>query len=172
MKKKTYQLTLSAMFVALGVLFPMLFHGVGVGAVFLPMFWPIAAAAFFLDLPIALVAALLTPLVSSLITGMPPVSPPILQIIALELVVLASTIVLFYRRTRLGLLWPLLIGLTLSRIVLILVVKIFAPILGLPPQLFSLTVVMQGMPGVIAILILVPLIINRIKHEPIFSSRA
>ena len=160
------------MFVALGVLFPMLFHGVGVGAVFLPMFWPIAAAAFFLDLPIALVAALLTPLVSSLITGMPPVSPPILQIIALELVVLASTIVLFYRRTRLGLLWPLLFGLILSRIILILIVTIFAPFLGLPPQLFSLTVVMQGMPGVIAIVILVPLIINRIKHEPIFSSRA
>ena len=171
MKKKTYQLTLSAMFVALGVLFPMLFHSVGLGSAFLPLFWPIAAAAFFLDLPLALAVALLTPIVSSLITGMPPVSPPILQVILLELAMLASATVLFYSRTRWGLLWPLLIGLILSRIILILVVAILAPLLGLPPKLFSLTMLVQGMPGVIAIVILVPILINRIKHEPIFSSR-
>lgn len=171
MKKKTFQLTLSAMFVALGVLFPMLFHGIGLGSVFLPLFWPLAAAAFFLELPIALAVAALIPIVSSLVSGMPPVSPPILQVIVLELLLLAGTTVSLYSRTKWGLFWPLLIGLFLSRIFLFLIVTLIAPLFGLPPKVFSTAMVIQGMPGVLAILILVPIIVNRIKHEPIFSTR-
>ena len=171
MRKKTLALTLSAMFVALGVLFPIMFHSVGLGSIFLPMFWPIAAAAFFLDWPIAVAAAVLTPLVSSLFTGMPPVSPPIMQMIMLELSVLAYATVAVYRRTRLGLFWPLLIGLIFSRIMLILFIVIVAPLFGLPPKLFSLGLLMQGLPGVMTILIVTPIIVSRIKHEPIFSNR-
>ncbi len=171
MNKRTQQMTLSAMFMAFGVLFPMLFHGLGLGSIFLPMFWPVAAAAFFLDAPLAIAVALLAPVLSSMITGMPPVSPPILQVMMAELFFLAAATSLFYTRTRWGIFWPLLIGLLLSRIVLFLTVIALAPLLGLPPTMFSVTMVVQGMPGVVAILILLPIVMNRIKHEPVFSLR-
>ncbi len=159
------------MFMALSVLFPMLFHGFGLGSIFLPMFWPVAAAAFFLDLPLAIAVALLAPLLSSLITGMPPVSPPILQVMMAELFFLAGATSLLYFKTRWGILWPLLIGLILSRIVLFFIVTALAPFLGLPPNVFSISMVVQGTPGAAAILILLPIAINRIKHEPIFLPR-
>lgn len=159
------------MFVALGVLFPMLFHGVGLGGIFLPLYWPVAVAAFFLDLPLTIAVALLAPLLSSLVTGMPPVSPPVLQIIMVELFVLGGATIVAYSKTRWGLIWPLLVGLILSRAVLFFVIVALAPLLHLPPKVFSMTILIQGMPGVISILILAPIIVNRIKHEPIFSAR-
>lgn len=168
MTKRTELLTLSAMFMALAVLFPMLFHAVGAGSVFLPMFWPVLAAAFFLNLPFALTVGILSPIVSTMLTGMPPISPPILHIIIIELSVLAVVTNLLYRNTSWGVFWPALIGLLLSRIILFLVVLIIAPLLGLPPQIFSTALVLQGIPGVVAMLIVIPIIVSRIKHAPIF----
>lgn len=171
MTRRTQQLTLSAMFMALAILFPMLFHTVGLGATFLPMFWPIAAAAFFLNLPLALAVGILAPLLSSLMTGMPPITPPILHVMTIELIVLTATIVLLYRKTKLGLFWIQLIALLVSRFVLFFVVMILAPIFGLSGPFFSIGTVLLGMPGVLTIVVFVPIIINRIKREPLFSSR-
>lgn len=159
------------MFVALAVLFPMLFHAVGLGATFLPMFWPIAAAAFFLNLPLALGVAILAPLLSSMMTGMPPISPPILHVMTVEFIFLTVTLYLLYHRTKLGLFWIQLIGLLVSRFVLFLMVMVLAPILGLSGKFFSIGSVLMGMPGVLTILIVVPIFLNRIKREPLFTSR-
>jgi hypothetical protein len=159
------------MFMALAILFPMLFHAVGLGATFLPMFWPIVAAAFFLNLPLAIGVGILAPLLSSLMTGMPPISPPILHVMTAEFIALTTTIVLLYRRTKLGLFWVQLIGLLVSRFVLFFIVMILAPILGLPEKLFSIGFVLLGMPGIIIMLIIIPIILNRIKREPLFMSR-
>lgn len=170
MQKRTRQLTLGAMFVALSVLFPMLFHAVGLGATFLPMFWPVATAAFFLNPPLALGVAVLAPLLSSLMTGMPPVTPPILHIVLTQLVFMNATIVML-RRRQLGAVWSVFLGLFISQIVLFFVVMVLAPILGLPGKLFSIAMVFQGLPGAAAILICVPIFVSRIKHEPLFALR-
>ncbi len=171
MTKRTRHITLSAMFMALAVLFPMLLHGVGAGSILLPMFWPVLAAAFFVSLPYAMAIGLLSPMVSSLLTGMPPISPPILHILIVELIVLAAATQVIYRETSWGIFWPSLIGLLLSRIVLFFMVTLVAPLLGLPAQLFSMAMVLKGLPGVVAMLIVVPLIVSRVKHEPIISLR-
>ncbi|UCH97132.1 MAG: ECF transporter S component, partial [Candidatus Aminicenantes bacterium] len=73
MKKYSgYDLLLGGLFMALALVFPMVFHAVGLGSAFLPMFYPIAAAGFLVALPVALVVGTMSPLVSALITGMPP----------------------------------------------------------------------------------------------------
>ena len=159
------------MFMALAVLFPMLFHAFGAGSILLPMFWPVLAAAFFVNFPFAIAVGVLSPIVSTLLTGMPPISPPILHILVIELVALAMVTNGLYRKTSLGILWPALIGLLISRIVLFFIVTLFAPLLGLPPQLFSLAMVFKGVPGVVAMLIIISIIVSRIKNEPIFSVR-
>ena len=63
---------LSGVFLALGVLFPLLFHSLGnVGPVFLPMHWPVFLGAVFLPPGWAAGVGLLTPLLSGVLTGMP-----------------------------------------------------------------------------------------------------
>lgn len=171
MLKRTRQLTLSAMFVALAVLFPIFFHSIGLGSIFLPMLWPIAAAAFFLPMPLVLTVSFLSPLISSLLTGMPPISPPILHVMALESAALAATIQWLSQKRGWGIVVSLLAGLLCSRVVLFLIVLIAAPLLGLPPKIFSIAMVVKGIPGVIAMLILLPVIIGRIKNEHLFSSK-
>ena len=171
MNIKSGNLTLSAMFMALGVIVPVLFHAVGLGSMFLPMFWPMAACVFFLPVRYAISVGLLTPVISFFLTGMPPISPPILQLMMGELFMLTLAAGLFYRYTRWGLFWVILAGLTVSRFTLFLLVMPFAGILGLPPALASSAVIIKGIPGIALIVVLVPILVNRLKGEKIWGLR-
>ena len=166
---RSKNITLSALFISLGVLVPMLFHATGMGSIFLPMFWPVAISAFFLPFSYALLVGCLTPVLSSLLTGMPPISPPILYILIFELAGLSGTINLLYHRTKTGLFWPLLAGLIVSQTILYLFVTLLAPLLGLPPKIFSLAMVLKGLPGVAVMLIFIPFLIQQLNKEPVFG---
>ena len=167
----TNRITWSALFIALGVLLPILFHSLGIGSVFLPMFWPIALCAYFLSVPYALAVGVITPILSTLLTGMPPLSPPIVYIMIFELAFLSGISSFLYHKTHLGIFWSLFTGLMISRLVLFLTVIPLATILGLPPQLASLVTVLKGLPGIIVILITIPIFVSRLKHEVIFAQR-
>jgi hypothetical protein len=165
----TQKLTLSAAFLALGVLFPIVFHLIGLGSIFLPMFWPVAASGFFLPLSFAVLVSALTPAVSFLLTGMPP--PPILQVMIPELVVLAALVHLLYRKAGIAI-WPsLFLGLLASRAVLFLSAGLLGRTLGLPPQWASAAMLVKSLPGVAAILILVPPMVGRLLQESVFRLR-
>ncbi len=169
MNVRTRTITLSAMFIALGVLFPLLFHVTGLGAVFLPMFWPVAAAGFFLPPFLCVLVGVVTPGLSFLLTGMPP--PPVLQIMALELAVLAVTISLAHSKAGMPVFGALLLGLVTSRIVLFAAAGSLGSFLGIPPRFASFAYVAKGLPGIIAMLVLVPLLVGRLKREPVFIWR-
>ncbi|NLP11879.1 ECF transporter S component [bacterium] len=164
-------IALSGLFVALGLMLPALFHAVGLGSVFLPMFWPVALAGFFLPWPFAVAVAVLTPIVSSLLTGMPPVSPPILHLMMAELISLALVVTLLYQTVRWGLFWILLAGLSVSRLVGFLAARVLAEWLGLPASWSALAMVVQGVPGMVGMLLLLPLLTRRLKQENLFSDR-
>ena len=166
---RTYHLTLSALFIALGILIPVVFHMVGLGSVFLPMFWPIAACGFFLPFQYAVIVGGLTPVLSSLMTGMPP--QPILTKMVFELIFLSGAINLFYMKTRLGSLWTVFIGIILSRIVLLISSAAIAPILGLPPEWYAIASLIESVPGIIILLVVTPVIVKKIKGELIFRMR-
>lgn len=171
MQKRNLQLTLTALFLAMGLLFPMLFHGIGLSGLFLPMFWPAAAAAFFLTPPQLVVLSIATPLVSGLLTGMPPLAPPIAQVMATELMALTLTVALLHRHTLFGNFWIMVLGFAASRAVLALAWVVVAPLLGLPAALSSLAVVLSGLPGIAAMLILIPPLVARLKRESLFVTR-
>lgn len=158
----TQKLTLSAMFLALGVLFPILFHAVGLGSVFLPMYWPIAAAGFFLPFTFAVLVGILTPVLSFLLTGMPPVSPPILHARAVELFCLSGAVCLVYGRTRWHPFWILFLSLFVSRMSLLFAAMVLAPMFGLPAKWISFASILQGLPGIVVMLLLIPVIVGRI----------
>ena len=172
MHSQTKHFTLSALFMALGVLLPIIFHGLLLGPVFLPMFWPIALAPFFIPTSFAIMVGFLTPIVSTLFTGMPPISPPILQMMVFELIFLAGTISLLYQKTRIGTFWLILIGILVSRMVLYLSAGLMAPYLGLPSKMVSLYYFLKNIPGVLIMLGMMPLIVYRLKHENIFKKRS
>jgi hypothetical protein len=172
MRKKNLQITLSALFLAMGLLFPILFHGLGLSHIFLPMFWPAAAAAFFLTVPQLLLLSIATPLLSALLTGMPPLAPPIAQVMAAELLALTLTIALLHRYTLLGDFWVMLCAFLASRSVLAFTALAAAPLLGWPGQLFSLAMVATGLPGIAVMLIVIPSLIARLKKERLFGTRS
>ena len=69
---KTKQLSLSSMFLALGVLFPQLFHAIpNAGNIFLPMHIPVLICGFVCGPIYGLLVGLVTPILSYLIFAMP-----------------------------------------------------------------------------------------------------
>ena len=163
MRKSTYNLTLSAFFIALGILIPILFHAVGLGSMFLPMFLPVAASIFFLPLYFSVCVAVVTPVVSSLLFGMPPISPPIMQIIVAELFALVCVTFWLYNRKSMNIFLSLGIGVLISRIVLIIWILILVPLFGIPAKAFTIITVVQGIPGVILLITVVPFFVKRLN---------
>lgn len=71
--KNTKKLVISALCVALGVVLPVVLHAVpNAGSVLLPMHLPVLLCGLICGPVYGLAAGALTPLLSSLITGMPP----------------------------------------------------------------------------------------------------
>jgi hypothetical protein len=169
MTDRTKYITLSAPFIAMGVLFPMLFHSVGLGPMFLPMFWPVVIGAFFLPIPYIVAVGILTPLLSSFMTGMPP--PPVLYRMIFELGVLSIVLGYLYSRTRYGIFWLILSGLIFALFAGFVGSLIIAPLFGLPPEFYAAASLLNSVPGFLSMLVLLPVIVKRIKHETIFGLR-
>ncbi len=71
--RHTKKLVLAALFVALGIVLPMAFHSIpDAGRVFLPMHIPILLCGLVCGFPYGLACGLIVPVLSSLLTGMPP----------------------------------------------------------------------------------------------------
>ncbi|MEG1275596.1 MAG: ECF transporter S component, partial [Ruthenibacterium sp.] len=70
---RTKKLVLAALCVALGMILPMAFHAVpNAGGIFLPMHIPVLLCGLVCGWQYGLACGVLAPLLSSLITGMPP----------------------------------------------------------------------------------------------------
>jgi hypothetical protein len=159
------QIPLTALFAAAAVILPQFFHLLGLGPTFLPMFLPIMLGSFLLTWKFALVLAILPPLVSFTITGMPPIVPPILPIMLSELIVISliiSIISVHFKK-------PLWLGLSLAiiadRILLFLIVSWIAPLLGYSHPIFTLALVGSGIPGIIMQIIVIPLALKLIYQK-------
>lgn len=166
---KVNRLTLAGLFLALCVLVPILFHSFGLGSAFLPLLFPIALGAFFLPIQYAILVGILGPLISALLTGMPPLAPPIAQVMMAEGAVLGGITAFLNRRFRLGIFLSLLAGVMLSRGVLLGFFLVLVPILGLPPGPFSVAAVISGFPGVLLQLILIPIIVQRLTRQKLIG---
>jgi hypothetical protein len=169
------EILVGALFAALGVVVPILFHLVGLGRVFLPMHLPILAVGFFVSPIVAAAAGFVTPWVSSLLTGMPPL--PVAVLMSLELPVLAGIASLCYRALKgrvhksrwvgkIIAVWSSTVIAIVARIAvdLLLLAKVVAPILQLPAGSFGLAAVLAGTPGIVLQLTLVPAIVLAIER--------
>lgn len=158
-------MVLSAMMAALALVLPVAFHAVGLGSKFLPMLLPLLLNGFLSPLGWAVGTALLVPLVSGVLTGMPPLYPPIVLVVALEGAVLGGVASLIYRRGA-GRLWPALIAaVCCGRLAALGASWVLARWFGLPPALASAAMLVQGLPGVILQLAVVPIVVRALAKR-------
>lgn len=163
-RDKTRRLVIAGLLLAIGIIIPMIFHSTGIaGTVFLPMHIPVLMGGFLLPPYLALLLGMLTPLINSLVTGMPPLYP-IGIIMIFELGVYGLIASLLYRRLSIPSIISLIVSMIAGRIMAGLVVFILATFFAvqLDPILFIIGGVTTGIPGIIIQIILVPSLIHGI----------
>lgn len=165
------RLVASALFLALGLVLPIFFHLVGAsGAIFLPMHIPVLLCGLVLGWRSGLCVGLLTPLLSTLLTGMPPIMP-VAPMMAVELALYGVGSGYFYTVRSWPLLPSLIGAMVLGRIGIVLVVTLFAGTLHLTvsPLVYVAMAAMQGAVGIVIQLIFIPVCMKSIQH--IYTTR-
>ena len=158
-------IVIGAIFSGLGVVFPILFHLIGLGSVFLPMFLPVVTAGFLVSFPVAVSVGLITPLFSSVITGMPPIFPPVAPIMCIELSILAGCASLFYKKFNWNIWTSLIVAIVISRAVYLFIILLVVPLLKLPPGILTIAAGVSGIPGIVLQIIVVPPAVKLIEKR-------
>jgi len=165
---KARELALAGMLGALGLLLPIGFHMLGWGGkVFLPMHLPVLVAGFLLSPGTAAAVAVVTPLLSSVLTGMPPLAPPVALLMVIELAVKATAASVLYRRWRLPMWFVLPLVLVLDLVVLAAAAAVAADffVIAAAPTTYVLATAALSWPGMLLQLIALPLAVKTIESR-------
>ena len=174
-KNSIKSMVLAGLFIALGIVLPIAFHTIpDAGKIFLPMFLPILVGALFLPWQYALAVGVITPLLSTLLTGMPSVAPlPMSFMMAAELG-LAAVIMSLMKNIKLiqnkrymviiALIPALLAGFAVSGLVLKLAVVFFG-VKGPAAWTYIAGAVVAGLPGIAIQVVRIPLLYSPIKKR-------
>jgi uncharacterized membrane protein YfcA len=154
-------MVISAIMAAMALVLPIAFHAVGLGSKFLPMLLPLLLNGFLVPLPWAAATGALVPLLSAVTTGMPPLYPPVAFTMALEGAVLGSVSAALYRGREKRLWWALAIAILLGRATSFACSWAIASALHLPRKLTTIASLLQGLPGVLLQLVVVPLVVRQ-----------
>lgn len=159
MKKLSVQeLVITSLFVAIGLILPQVFHMFSMGGpMFLPMHIPVLIGSTILSPGAALLLGMLTPMVSSLLTGM-PVAYPMLPIMIFELATYAFVTSYLTNNYDMNLYLKLTIAMIAGRISagVVVAVLFFGGGFQANPINFIIGAVITGLPGIIVQFIIVP----------------
>ena len=168
----TRQVVTSALFIALGLLFPSIFHlfGATAGKVFLPMHIPVLVCGFILGPVPGILCGCLTPLLSSIFTGMPVLFPQGV-VMMLELATYGFFTGLISNRFGI---YPSLVGAMLCGRIVSGVA--FSVIMGLSGSVYTLeafisAALITALPGIAIQLVLVPLLVFSLQRIKVFGER-
>ncbi len=164
----------TAICAALCVVLPMAFHAVqNAGSIFLPMHIPVLLCGLICSWPYGFVCGLLGPLLSSLLTGMPPAA--MLPSMMIECCCYGCVTGLMMRFVRTGKpLADLYISMVTAMVagrVLAGIAKslIFSP--GTAPFAWVTTSLVAGIPGIVIQLVLIPLVVFTLNKARLIPSR-
>lgn len=155
------KITVSALFLALGLILPMAFHGFGpnVGAMLLPMHIPVLLCGFVCGAYYGAFIGLLTPFLSSLLTGM-PILYPVGIAMMFELMIYGCFTGLFIKR------YPIYVSLVISMLCGRIVSGIVQfVLLSFVNKAYTLSIFLgasfvSALPGIVLQLCTIPLLIN------------
>lgn len=168
------RLVTTAVCVALCVVLPMVFHSFpGGGNVFLPMHIPVLLCGLMCSWPYGLACGLLGPALSSLITGMPPAA--ILPSMMVECAVYgcvsgAMMEIIRTKKVYLDLYISMVIAMLAGRVIAGLAKSlIFTP--GVAPFAWVTTSLVEGIPGVVIQLVLLPTLVFALMKARLIPQR-
>ena len=167
-------LALGGLLGALAIALPVLFHalGPGVGPILLPMYLPILALGLLASWRTTVLVGLIAPLLSAVLTGMPPLAPPVALLMAAELAALAG-VAGAARRAGLGV-WPAcVLALVGSRLVGTLALLTVGHTLGYNRSVWEYAVLSLGVawPGMLLQLTVVPAAVALVERTSLLGSR-
>lgn len=168
---KKRELIIGGIILALGILFPIIFHTMGImGQVFLPMHIPVLIGGFFLPPYLALITGIIVPFLSGVLTGMPPMYP-MAVIMAFELGTYGMAASLAYRKFKLSVIPSLIVSMIAGRVTAGIVVFILANLFGVQmnPFVFVKGSIVTGFPGIVIQIIIIPTLVYSLN---IYTRRA
>ncbi|MFO8060134.1 MAG: ECF transporter S component [Bacillota bacterium] len=170
----TQKITLSGLFIALGLLTPIAFHftaGPAAGRLFLPMHIPIFLAGLLCGPAVGFTAGIITPGLSSLLTGMPPPMPTAI-LMTMELAVYGFLSGYLYFRFRTTLWLSLILSMLGGRLIYGFLAYLALPLIGLDriPLWTPVTVgLIESWPGILIQLVLIPPIVYAAQRLRVFT---
>ena len=177
MKLTVKQLALGGLFLALGLVLPFFTAQVpSIGSKLLPMHIPVLLCGFVCGGPVGLIVGAVTPLLRSMMFGMPPMFPTATAM-AFELAAYGFLAGFFYRRLPKNLLWlyvDLLLAMAGGRIVWGAVSMALYAVLGNPFtwEVFLAGAVLNALPGITLQLVIIPPIVMALKRAKLVTNRA
>lgn len=173
-KNSTFQLVQGALFLALGIVMPFITGQIPeVGSMLLPMHLPVMLCGFVCGWHYGLAVGFVTPLLRSVMFGMPPLMPTALGM-AFELAVYGAVTGLLYERLpKKG--WSVYVSLIGSMIAGRLVWGAVSIVLyGVIGKAFSVQIFLAGalfnaVPGMILQIVLIPVIIMSLKRAKVME---
>ncbi|MGE5580046.1 MAG: ECF transporter S component [Bacillota bacterium] len=174
----TRKLAYSSLFVALGIVLPVVFSSVGLSQVLLPAHVPVLLAGFVCGPVAGMLVGVLSPILSAILIGIPSLAPPLAQVAAVELAIYGLLTGLFYERLHAGVYVSLLGAMFAGRAVYGVLAYLILPMFGVPqvplwaPLIGAISI---ALPGVVAQIICIPpmfsLIRRRMKASPTAKRR-
>ncbi len=165
---KTKKLTLSALFMALGIVLPFFTGQIKqIGNMLLPMHIPVLLCGFVCGAPYGLMVGFIVPLFRSLLFGRPELLPTAVAM-AVELAAYGAVTGLMYKKfkeKRFGIYISLIVAMIAGRAIWGIASLVLYRILGNPFtwEIFAAGAFLNAIPGIIIQLILVPAIIFALK---------
>lgn len=166
MNVKTNNMVKASLFLALGLIFPYIFHLTGIsGKVFLPMHIPVLLCGFILGPRYGLIIGFITPLLNSIITGMPPIYPTGVSM-ALELATYGFVGGFLYKQKNVNIFISLILSMILGRFISGFANYILLTIGGksFVLKMFLTTAFVKSVPGVLVQLILIPIVVKALDN--------
>ncbi len=169
----TKRLILAALCVALGVVLPIVFHSIAnAGSIFLPMHIPVLLCGLICGWPFGLACGIATPLLSSLITGMPPVAFLPSMLCELAVYGLVSGLLMRWIKTKrlvldlyLSLIGAMLAGRLVFGLLNALVFR--AGAYSLP--VWTAAAFVTALPGIVIQLVIVPMLVLALKKAKLIA---
>lgn len=175
MKKTTQKLTLSAMFIAIGMVLPFLTGQIQqIGNMLLPMHLPVFLCGLICGAPYGLVTGLLLPVLRSVIFGMPMMYPAAIAM-AFELAAYGLVAGYLYHHAKVQNLQSLYCSLIAAMVTGRLVWGVAEIVLlglgsnGFTWQMFLAGALLNAIPGIILQLILIPVIMVSLQKAGVLN---
>ena len=158
---KTKKMILASFFIAVGLILPMIFHTVNLsGTIFSPMHLPVMLGGFLLGPVYGAAIGIITPVLSSILTGMPPLMP-VMPMMALELLGYGFMSGLLFSKTKkiyVSLIVSIIFGRLCSMLAAFILSLTVAP--QISPIPYVLSGVINGLPAIVIQLVLIPILVK------------